>query len=38
MEKIFLKVLNMSATASIVIFAVLLMRLLLRRAPMQYSY
>ena len=38
MEKIFLKVLNMSATASIVIFAVLLMRLLLRKAPKKYSY
>ena len=38
MEKIFLKVLNMSATASIVILAVLLIRLLLRKAPKKYSY
>lgn len=38
MEKIFLKVLNMSATASVVILAVLLMRLLLRKAPKKYSY
>lgn len=38
MEKVFLRVLNMSATASIVILAVLLMRLLLRKAPKKYSY
>lgn len=38
MEAIFLKVLNMSAAASVVICAVLLVRLLLRRAPKKWSY
>ena len=38
MEAIFLKVLNMSITASYVILAVLLLRLALRRAPRKYSY
>lgn len=35
---IFLKVLNMSLTASIVLAAVLALRVLLRKAPKQYSY
>ena len=38
MEALFLKVLRMSATASAVILAVLLARLLLRRAPKAFSY
>ena len=38
MEAVFLQVLNMSLTASYVILAVLLVRLLLRRAPKKYSY
>ncbi|OME81335.1 hypothetical protein BK120_16875 [Paenibacillus sp. FSL A5-0031] len=38
METLFLKVLNMSLTASYVIIAVLLIRLLLKRAPKKYSY
>ena len=33
MEQIFVKVLNMSAAASVVIAVVLIFRLLLRRAP-----
>ncbi len=37
-EGLFLTVLNMSATGAIVICAVLLLRLLLKRAPKQYSY
>ena len=36
--RLFLDVLNMSVTASYVIAAVLLLRLLLRRAPKVYSY
>ncbi|MGN1004526.1 MAG: M56 family metallopeptidase [Oscillospiraceae bacterium] len=38
MEAIFLKVLNMSMTASYVIVAVLLLRLLLRKMPKKISY
>ncbi|MFC5703279.1 M56 family metallopeptidase [Cohnella faecalis] len=38
METLFLKVLNMSITAAYVILAVLLIRLLLKRAPKKYSY
>lgn len=38
METLFLKVLNMSITATYVILAVLLIRLLLKRAPKKYSY
>lgn len=38
MEAVFLKVLNMSITASYVIAAVILMRLLLFRAPKKYAY
>lgn len=38
MEQIFLCVLNMSISAGYVILAVLLARLLLRRAPKKYSY
>lgn len=34
----FLKILNMSVTASYVIIAILLIRLLLRKAPKRYSY
>ena len=36
--KAFLKVLNMSMTASYIILAVLIVRLLLRGAPKKYSY
>ena len=38
MENLFLKILGMSATASLVIVVVLLARLLLRRAPKVFSY
>ncbi|WP_158602403.1 M56 family metallopeptidase [Cohnella endophytica] len=38
MEMLFLKLLNMSITATYVILAVLLIRLLLKRAPKKYSY
>jgi len=38
MEKLFLEILGMSLTASVVIVAVLVIRLLLKRAPKQYSY
>ena len=38
LESLFLKILNMSLTASYVILAVMLIRLLLRRAPRKYSY
>lgn len=38
MERVFLRVLNMSLTASWAILAVLAARLLLRRAPRQYRY
>lgn len=38
METVFLSVLNMSATASVVIAAVLLVRALLKKAPKKYSY
>lgn len=38
METLFLKILNMSLTASYVIIALLLIRLLLKRAPKKYSY
>ena len=38
MENLFLTVLRMSATAAVVILAVLLARLLLRRAPKIFSY
>ena len=38
MEQVFLRVLNMSISAGYVILAVLLARLLLRRAPKKYSY
>lgn len=37
-EKVFLEVINMSLTASIVIVAVILARLLLKKAPKIYSY
>ena len=38
MEKLFLTVLSMSGTASLVILAVLLARLALRKAPKVFSY
>ena len=38
MDAVFLKLLNMSITASYVILAILLVRLLLRKAPKKYSY
>ncbi len=38
MEGLFLKILNMSITASYVILALLLIRLILKRAPKKYSY
>ncbi len=38
MEAVFLKILNMSITASYVIIAVVLIRLLLRKAPKKYLY
>ncbi len=38
MDAVFLKVLNMSITASYVIAAVLIIRLLIRKAPKRYSY
>jgi len=38
MEALFLKILNMSITASWIILAVLALRLLLRKAPKKYSY
>lgn len=38
METVFLKVLNMSITASYVIAAVILIRMLLRKAPKKYAY
>lgn len=38
MERLFLRVLNMSLTGSYVIVAILLARLLLKRAPKRYSY
>lgn len=38
MANIFIEILNMSITASIVIIAVLIIRLLLRKAPKKYSY
>lgn len=38
MEDIFIKVLNMSITASYVIIAIMLIRLLLKKAPKKYSY
>ena len=38
MEQIFIRMLNMNLTGSIVIVAVLLARLLLRRAPKNFSY
>ncbi|SMC55075.1 M56 family metallopeptidase [Papillibacter cinnamivorans] len=38
MEGLFLKILNMSITGGYVILAVVLIRLLLRRAPKKYSY
>lgn len=38
MEAVFLKILNMSLTASYVIAAVLLVRVLLKRAPKKYAY
>lgn len=38
MESLFLKILNMSLTGAMVILAVLLARLLLRRAPKAFSY
>ena len=38
METLFLKILNMSITASYVILAVIFIRLLLKRAPKKYSY
>ena len=38
LESLFLKILNMSMTACYVIAAILIVRLLLRRAPRKYSY
>ena len=38
MDMLFLKILNMSITASYVILALLFIRLLLKRAPKKYSY
>ncbi len=38
MESLFLKILNMSITASYVILALLFIRLLLKRAPKKYAY
>jgi len=38
MEALFLKILNMSITAGYVIFAVMFVRLLLKKAPKKYSY
>lgn len=38
MEKLFLTIVNMSVAASYVIVAVLLLRLLLKKAPRKYSY
>lgn len=38
MDAVFLKLLNMSVTAGYVILAILLVRLLLRKAPKKYSY
>ena len=38
MEQVFLTVLNMSGTGAVVICAVLLLRLFLKRAPKKYSY
>jgi len=38
LQEIFLKVFNMSLTASIAILAVMLLRLLIHKAPKQYSY
>ena len=38
MDAVFLKILNMSITASYVIAAVLVIRLLIRKAPKKYSY
>jgi len=38
MEALFLRVLNMSITSAYVILAILLIRLVLRRAPKKYSY
>lgn len=38
MEALFLKILNMSITASYVILAVLFIRVLMKRAPKKYSY
>lgn len=38
MEALFLKVLNMSLTAGYVIIAIILMRILLSKAPKKYSY
>jgi len=38
LERIFLQVLNMSYTASIVILVIILARLLLKKAPKKYSY
>ena len=38
MERFFLQIVNMSITASWIILAVLVLRLLLRRAPKKYSY
>ncbi len=37
-ESLFMKILNMSLTASYIIAAVLIVRLLLRKAPKKYSY
>ena len=38
MQELFVAILNMSITAGYVILAVLLARLLLRRAPKKYTY
>ena len=38
MEQLFLQIVNMSITASWIILAVLVLRLVLRRAPKKYSY
>ena len=38
METVFLKILNMSLTASYVILAVVLVRFILKKAPKKYAY
>lgn len=38
MEKVFLSILNMSLTAGIIVIAVLIIRLFLKKLPKKYSY